>query len=143
MGAGARPAGALAAIAAAALVTVPAASAKGPNAASVCGEARCVTIRGEAAVWPLLSWQYAPFAERDAPAPAPFYSIRLREPTGVRWVLLYVPERHAVRIWQSRVPPYSQGIGPYWRTLPASGERALRRAAGRLAPYAAPAAWRP
>jgi hypothetical protein len=118
------------------------AQAKGPNVASVCGATRCITIHGEMAVWPLLSWQYVPFSIRRTPVPAPYYSIRLHDPTGIKWVLLYVPKQHAVRFWQSRVPPYSQGIGPFWRTLPANAERVFRRVVRGLAPRVAPDDWR-
>jgi hypothetical protein len=139
---GSRFVAAVALAAGVAAVSATAAEAKGPNVASVCGAARCITIDGETAVWPFLAWQYVPFSARRAPAPAPYYSIRLHEPTGIRWVLLYVPRRHVVRFWQSRVPPYSQGIGPYWRTLPASAERVFRRVVRGLAPRAAPDNWR-
>ena len=122
-------------------IAVASATAKGPNVASVCGATRCITIRGQTEVWPLLSWSHVPFSSRPAPAPAPYYSIRLHDPSGIRWVLLYVPRRHAVRIWQSRVPPYSEGVGPYWRTLPASSERAFRRVVRNLIPRAAPRNW--
>jgi hypothetical protein len=121
---------------------VTSAEAKGPNVARVCGATRCTTIRGETAVWPLLSWQDAPFSARGAPSPAPYYSIRLHDPTGITWVLIYVPRRHAVRIWQNRVPPSSQGLGPYWRTLPASAEPVFRDAVRGLVPRRAPRNWR-
>jgi hypothetical protein len=122
-------------------IAVASAMAKGPNIGTVCGATGCITIRGETAVWPLLSWSYAPFSSRTAPAPAPYYSIRLDDPSGIKWVILYVPTRHAVRIWQSRVPPYPEGVGPYWRTLPASADRVFRRAVGRMQPRLAPPAW--
>ena len=128
--------------AAVAAFAVAPATAKGPNVASICGATRCIPIRGETAVWPLLSWSFAPFVTRPAPAPAPFYTIRLRDRSGIRWELLYVPKRHAVRFWQSRVPPYSQGVGPYWRTVPESAEDVFRRAVGKLSPRIAPQSWR-
>ena len=119
-----------------------AAAAKGPNVATVCGAKRCTTIRGDLAVAPLLAWQWVPFRTRSAPAPAPYYSIRLHDPGGIDWEFLYVPRHHAVRFWQSRVPPYAQGIGPYWRGLPASAERVFARAVRGLRPLAAPLHWR-
>ena len=118
------------------------AAAKGPNVARVCGASGCTTLRGESAVQPLISWWYTPFSSRRAPRPAPYYSIAIRDPSGVRWSLLYVPSRRAMRIWQNRVPPYNQPIGPYWRDVPAAAVSGLGRVAAGLKPYAAPSAWR-
>lgn len=125
-----------------AAIAIGSAAAKGPNVASVCGASGCVTLRGESMVQPLISWWYTPFAPRAAPRPAPYYSIRLRDPSGIRWSLLYVPARRAIRIWQSRVPPYHQSIGPYWRTVPSSAVPAIRWLLQKLSPHAAPARWR-
>jgi hypothetical protein len=94
-------------------------------------------------VWSLLAWQYdGPFSLRAAPRPAPFYAIRVHDPAGVDRTLLYVPRRHAVRLWQSRVPPYRRGNPPYWRTLPAAVEGMFVRVVRGLAPRRAPSAWR-
>jgi hypothetical protein len=133
----------VAAVVAAGAVCVPAAGAKGPDVARVCGAARCVTLRGERAVWPLLAWQYdGPFALLSAPRPAAFYSIRLHGPSGVDRTVIYLPGRHVVRLSQSRTPPYDRGIGPYWRTLPASADASFRRAVRGLAPLRPPPDWR-
>ena len=129
-----------AAVALAAL-TSGAAQAKGPNAASVCGASGCTTLRGESAVWPLLSWTSTPFKPRAAPRPAAYYSIRVSDPTGIKWTLLYVPSRRMMRIWQSRVPPYSEPIGPYWRIVPRTAVPQIVRAVAHVRPYAAPKRW--
>jgi hypothetical protein len=132
-----------AAAAAAGALCVPTADAKGPDRATVCGVTHCVSIHGERAVWSLLAWQYdGPFAVRPAPRPAPFYAIRVRDSTRLDWTIVYVPRRHAVRLWQSHVPPYRQGVGPYWRTLPASAETVFARVVAPLAPRGAPRSWR-
>jgi hypothetical protein len=134
-----RPLAVLTVLAGIAIIAAGSALAKGPSLASICGATGCVTLRGELAVQPIFSWWSVPFASRAAPGPAPSYSIRVRDPSGVTWVLLYVPNRHAIRIWQSRVPPDSQPIGPYWRTVPMSAEPVLRRLVRRVGPHAAPA----
>jgi hypothetical protein len=95
-------------------------------------------LRGKAALQPLISWWYRPFSHRSAPAPAPLYSIALRDPSGIRWSLLFVPARRAIRIWQSRVPPYNQPIGPYWRTVPGAALPAIGRLGRKITPFAAP-----
>ena len=92
-------------------------------------------------VWPLLSWTYTPFKPRAAPRPAPYYSIRVRDPSGIKWTLLYVPSRRMMRIWQSRVPPYSESIGPYWRVVPRLAVPQIAKAVARVRPYAAPKRW--
>jgi hypothetical protein len=133
----------VAAVVAAGTLAVPVAGAKGPNVARVCGAGRCVTLRGERVVWPLLAWEYdGPFALLPAPRPAAFYSIRLHDPSGVEWTVLYLPGRHVVRLSQSRTPPYDRGTAAYWRTLPASADASFRRAVRGLAPLPAPAGWR-
>jgi hypothetical protein len=93
-------------------------------------------------VWSLFAWQDAPFAIRAAARPAPFYGIRLHDTSGIERTIVYVPRRHAVRLWQSSVPPYAQGIGPYWRTLPAQAEVVFRRRVRGLVPRSAPHDWR-
>jgi hypothetical protein len=129
-----------------AFIAAGSATAKGPNVASICGASGCVTLRGESAVQPLaswvVSWWYTPFVSRAAPAPAPYYSIRLRDRSSAKWVLVYVPRRHAISVWQRRVPPDGRPIGPYWRTVPKSADPAIRRFVRNLSPYVAPACWR-
>lgn len=129
----------LSAIGGLALIAPGSAVAKGPNFASICAASGCTTLRGEAAVQPLISWWYRPFSHRSAPAP--FYSIKLRDPSGIRWSLLYVPARRAMRIWQSRVPPYNESIGPYWRTVPGAAVPAIDQLMHKVTPYAAPRRW--
>jgi hypothetical protein len=131
----------VAVVAGVALTAPGSAAAKGPNFARLCGASGCTTLRGETAVQPLLSWWYTPFFQRGAPAPAPFYRIRITDPSGVKWSLLYVPARHAVRFWQNRVPPYHESIGPYWRSVPGSAVAVMGRLVHKLKPYAAPRRW--
>ena len=128
-------------VAALAALTSGAAQAKGPNAAAVCGASGCTRLTGESAVAPLLSWTYTPFKPRAAPRPAPYYSIRVSDPSGIKWTLLYVPSRRMMRIWQSRVPPYSESIGPYWRVVPRPAVPQIAKAVARVRPYAAPKRW--
>jgi hypothetical protein len=128
-------------LAAVAAVAAAPSAAKGPNLARVCGSSGCVSIHGESAVQPLMSWWWTPFARRGAPAPAAYYSIRIHDPAGINWVLLYVPARRAMRIWQSRVPPYNESIGPYWRTIPRSAGRGLEAVVRPVRPFAAPRKW--
>jgi hypothetical protein len=131
----------LLALASAALATTPA-LAKGPDRARVCGSAHCVTIRGERSVSSLFAWGIVPAAARSAPRPAPYYSIRIAGGgSDVRWTVLYVPSRHAIRISQNRVPPYRDTVGPYWTTLSRSDQRVFRHAVRSLRPLAAPGRW--
>lgn len=59
----------------------------------------------------------------------------------VTWTLLYVPRRDAMRIAQSRVPPYAAGVGPYWRAVPGSAWAALDRATDGVTPFPASPVW--
>lgn len=118
------------------------AGAKGPFEGRLYGSSGCVALRGYAATAPFTSWWPRRFAQRPAPRPAPFFRIVLRQsiPDGgepVTWTLLYVPQRGAMRIVQSRVPPYAAGVGPYWRTVPASARAALARATEGTTPFPA------
>ena len=120
--------------------------AKGPMRGDLCGRSGCVALSGHEASAPFTSWWSRPFTERPAPASAPFFRVVLRQdaPDGgepITWTLLYVPQRSAMRIAQNRVPPYSAGVGPYWRTVPHSARAALARATRGVAPFAASAAW--
>jgi|tagenome__1003787_1003787.scaffolds.fasta_scaffold18574098_1 hypothetical protein len=129
-------------LAVAGALAAPTAGAKGPDAATLCGAQRCLTIHGERAVAPLLGWQSTGFSERAAPQPAPYYTLRVSDRSaGIRWGLVYVPRRHAMRIWQNRIPPYDEGVGVYWRTLPAAAEPAFRAVLQTLRPHAAPRRW--
>lgn len=129
-----------------AVVLTGSAGAKGPFEGRLCGSSGCVTLRGYAATAPFTSWWSRPSAQRPAPRPAPFFRIVLRQgvPDGeepVTWTLLYVPQRAAMRIVQSRVPPYAAGAGPYWRTVPGTARAALQRATRNVAPFAASPSW--
>jgi len=55
--------------------------------------------------------------------------------------VLYVPSRHALWVWQNQVPPYRDGVGPYWRTISVRDERVYRQAVGTLRPLPAPRRW--
>ena len=134
--------GLLALLTVAGAIATGSAAAKGVYTASVCGSSGCTSVQGQAAVWPLMSWWYTPFHSHAVPALARYYSIRIRERSAaLDWVMLYVPGRRSARIWQNRVPPYKQSIGPYWRTVPADAMPVLNRAVRKLAPYASPARW--
>jgi hypothetical protein len=135
----------LAAVIAAAATSV--ANAKGPAEGRLCGSSGCVQLRGYEPVRPFLSWWDEPFAERRAPRPAPFFRVVLHQAgpdarEAVTWTLVYVPSRNAMRITQSRVPPYRAGVGPYWRPIPVTARVALRRATAGARPYPASVAWR-
>ena len=114
--------------------------AKGPAEGRLCGVSGCVTLRGWEELKPFTSWWDAPFKVRTAPRPAPFFRLIIHQAAPdnaktITWTLLYVPSRDSMRITQSRVPPYSSGIGPYWRTIPATARAGLRRATASLSPY--------
>lgn len=124
-------------------LAVPAAEAKGPAEAELCGSSGCVRLSGSAALEPFSSWWKTPFTQLRKPKPARFYRILVRqaEPEPITWSLVYVPARNAMRLTQSRVPPYATGIGPYWRTVPAPARRGLRDATRGTTPYPASAAY--
>jgi hypothetical protein len=126
---------------AAMVIIVPPAGGKDWGVASVCGTGHCLTLRGEKGVAPLLAWQDGPFVTRTAPAPAAYYAIRVHDGFDIHWTLLYVPSQHAIRISQSRVLGYEEGVAPYWRALPSAAEAALRHAVSPLRPLAAPRVW--
>ena len=122
-------------------------AAKGPAEGDLCGRSGCVPLRGYQATEPFTRWWSRPFTERPTPVPAAFFRIVLRQdaPDGhqpIKWTLLYVPQRSAMRILQSRVPPYAAGVGPYWRTVPPTARSALARATRGITPFRAPTAWR-
>jgi hypothetical protein len=124
----------------------PAAVAKGPAEVTLCGRTGCVALEHHVAWAPITSWWWTPFTERPAPRSAPFFRFVARQAAPdalgpVKWTLLYVPQRHAMRITQSRVPPYSTGVGPYWRTIPLSARAALLQATDGVKPYRAPTRW--
>lgn len=127
------------------VAAVPAARAKGPAFGQLCGSSGCSALDASG-LEPFSSWWFEPFAERPAPKPAPFFRVVVRQSapdglTPVTWTLLYAPQRNAMRIRQSRVPPYSTGIGPYWRTVPTSARPALARATAAVKPFAASRSW--
>jgi hypothetical protein len=129
-------------IAVLALALAASAAAKGPDRASVCGATHCVTVQGDIHVWSLLEWLgSSPFMVRDAPKPAPYYAIEIRD-----WgELLYLPNRNVIRVWQG---PHAYGnfapnssSAPYWRSLPPSARTLYAKLVRGLAPRAAPARW--
>ena len=128
-------------IAALALVVVASAAAKGPDHASICGATRCVAVQGDRHVYALVDWMAAPFAVVDAPKPAAYYAIEIRD-----WgQLLYLPHRNVMRIWQG---PHAYGYfapdstsASYWRALPRSARAMYAKLVRGLAPRAAPARW--
>ena len=129
-------------------VIVPAtAPAKGPASGRLCGESSCVNLQGWDAMRPFTGWWDTPFTERAAPRPAPFFRLVVKQASPdagrkITWTLLYVPARNAMQITQSRVPPYSTGIGPFWRTIPITARAGLRRATVALRPYPTSSSWR-
>ena len=136
----------LAAAAVAALAAVPV-HAKGPAEGRLCGVAGCLTLHGWEELRPFTSWWDTSFTQRTSPRPAPFFRVVVRQATpdptkSITWTLLYVPSRNALRITQSRVPPYESGIGPYWRAIPATARAGLRRATASLNPYPGSSGWR-
>jgi len=123
---------------------VPAAQAKGPGSGQLCGESGCSSLQGYEQLELFWSWWSEPFSQRRAPRPAPFFRLVVRQaaPAPITWTLVYAPRRNAMRISQSRVPPYSTGIGPYWRTIPASVRAGLLRVTRELTPFPAAPNWR-
>jgi hypothetical protein len=120
------------------------AAAKGPDAGSICGGLGCIALSGQSETAPFISWWNSAFSPRGAPRPAPYYWIQLRDGFApeIRWVLLYVPARRAMRIWQSRVPPGNEPIGPYWRTVPPAAADSIRVLVRSIRPYPTPRTWR-
>jgi hypothetical protein len=130
------------AVAVLALTLAASAAAKGPSQASVCGAARCVTVQGDIHVWSLLEWMgEGPYMTRDAPRPAPYYAIDIRD-----WgKLLYLPGHNLIRIWQGthaygNFAPGSSSA-PYWRTVPRGARAMYAKLVRGLAPRPAPARW--
>ena len=96
---------------------------------------------------PFTSWWDTPYAERKAPLAAPFFRLVVHQDAPdagrkITWTLVYAPTRNAMRITQSRVPPYPTGIGPYWRGVPSTARSGLRRATAGLDPFPASATWK-
>ena len=124
-----------------ALALASSAAAKGPDHATICGAASCIAIDGDIKVYSLLDWQARPFLVRDAPRPAPYYAVTLRD-----WgKILYVPQRGLMRVWQG---PHAYGnfapgssSAPYWRAVPAYLRATYAKLVRGLAPRPAPAHW--
>jgi hypothetical protein len=127
-----------------ALCTAGIAQAKGPDLARACGASGCHTVRGAPRVYELIEWTYGMFTVADAPRPAPFYRIVLRDRGRVSWTLLYVPSKRLVRVWQPAINSlYAPGGGsPYWRPVNAKGAAVLGRTLAGLKPFSAPRTWR-
>jgi hypothetical protein len=127
------------------LVAAGAASAKGIRSGTVCGQNECFAVHGEASA-ALFSWETSePWAELEPPLPAPYYTMRFRidqAPTvDVLEQVLYVPSRHMVRVYDSRTVYGPQPVGPYWRSVSKSAERAMNQVVSKLPPHHAPRAW--
>ena len=83
----------------------------------------------------------SPFSVVDAPRPARYYAIEIRD-----WgKLLYLPNRNVIRIWQG---PHAYGnfapgstSAPYWRPLPRSARTLYAKLVRGVAPRAARARW--
>jgi hypothetical protein len=130
-----------AALGAVVLAASPAADAKGPDRARVCGGDRCASIRG-ASVPALLDWSgQSAFEQLPAPRRVPFYRLTLYDNGRPTWKLVYAPSVGRVRITQLDVYPYGS-IAPYWRAVTLPGTSALTRATRGLRPFPAPSSWR-
>ena len=101
-----------------------------------------MAVRG-VAVYALVDWMPTAFELVDAPAPAPYYRLSLRDDRRAYMTLLVVPSRHLVRVWQPTQYPYAPGLStPYWRALTPRGAAVLGKVTARLRPFAAPRSWR-
>jgi hypothetical protein len=129
------------AVAVLALTLTASAAAKGPDHASICGASRCFEVNGDIKVYSLLDWQGKPFMVVDAPKPAPYYAISLRN-----WgKILYLPTRNLIRVWQG---PHAYGefapgssSAPYWRVLPNYLRTTYTKLVRGLKPRTAPSHW--
>lgn len=122
-----------------------AALAKGPPEGRACGRSGCKVLTREQ-LHAVTGWWSEPFSQRRQPRAAPFFRtvVEYQAPDGrepIRWTLLYVPAHDAMRVAQSRVPPYATGIGPYWRTVPESARAGLARTVAGLTPYLPSQSW--
>ena len=101
-------------------------------------------MRDAVRVYKLVEWTYATFTLSNAPKPAPFYRISLRDHGRPFMTFVYVPSQRRVRVWLTADHhTYAPGAGgPYWRPVNAQGTAALGRAIAGLAPFSAPRAWR-
>lgn len=121
-----------------------AADAKSWPIAALCGQTRCVTVR-HPTVDAFFEWWSLPFAQLGAPRPAAFYTVRWHDSDSMgtyTTVLLYVPSRHLMRIYESGIPGYPHSpIGPYWRSVPHREWSALGRIVARVAPHRALHRW--
>lgn len=132
------------ALAVAAAIGGAVAEAKSWPIATVCGQTRCMVVR-HPTVDAFFEWWSAPFAQLSGPRPAAYYTVSWHDSDSMgtyATVLLYVPARHVMRIYESGIPGYPRSpIGPYWRTVPRSEWAPLGRIVGRLAPHRAPRHW--
>ena len=118
-------------------------SAKDWEVMQVCGASRCVSYHNNAATRVLSGWGQ-PFSSKQAPAPAPYYAIRIAYPTAASFgitKMVYVPARHEVRIWQSRTHYSPKPVTAYWRTVPGYAQKTMNRAFEHIAPHPTPSAW--
>ena len=119
--------------------------AKGPDTATVCGASSCVTATDVDRVNAIA---YGGFSMREAPKPAPFFTIELTSSrlSGVDWSLVYVPSARAVRVIRAdfALPIYRrQRAEPYWVTPASKTLATLARATAGLDPYRPSARWEP
>ena len=121
------------------------AHAKGPDTATVCGSS-CVTVRDVDRVNAIAL--YSGFSMREAPRPAPFFTIELTSSrlSGVDWSLVYVPSARAVRVVHAEfaLPIYrQQRAEPYWVTPASKTLATLARATSGLDAYRPSPRWEP
>ena len=141
--AGSRPLLAVAAMVVVAGFPAAAVSAKDWEVMQVCGASRCVSYRNNDATRVLSGWGQ-PFSSKQAPAPAPYYAIRIAYPTAASFgitKMVYVPTRHEIRIWHSRTHYSPKPVTAYWRTVPNSAQTTMNRAFAHIAPHPTPKAW--
>ncbi len=118
-------------------------SAKDWEVMQVCGVSRCISYHNNAATRVISGWS-KPYGPTSAPAPAPYYAIRIGYPTAASLgitKMLYVPARHEVRTWQSRTQYNPKPVAAYWRTVPGYAQKTMNRAFAHIAPHPAPSAW--
>jgi hypothetical protein len=135
----------LALFAAAALLAAPAAAAKGPDTARICGVSQCITVTSVDRVNDL-ALMSSGFGMRTAPRPEPFFTIELTSSRqeAVRWSFLYVPSASAIRIIRADFSgTFRQNTSPAWVSPSRSVATAYANATATMEPYPADAEWVP
>jgi hypothetical protein len=124
------------------LALAGAAAAKGPVAATLCGASGCTQVSDLGPINPM----WLPTALIEAPAPAPFYTLRASSPgpEGFDWSLVYVPSRRAVR-FENRGPshPAAYVTGRYWVSMSDATASSLETIAAGIEPFPASESWSP